>query len=337
MLTTSTFVVAASSLFSLAFAAPIPTPSLVQRATYVNYGGDGTTNSGWPAKWKDFSDLWTANVPTMKISCSQFDTPNNSDDEINAIKAAIEAGSQTTNIPKEVILALIMQESKGCVRAPTTNYGHNNPGLMQSFDGTASCNQGGVVTTPCPADNIKNQIFEGLGLLGRPFGFQQAMAQADPAKYPGVANYYRAARIYNSGSIAGNNLGAGIATHCYSSDIANRLMGWTTDSSACQEASIGSYMGTSGQQANTEVNGNTNTETPQPIPTQTNTTPTNNGDSNPTAPKGPGAPANCKTWYTVQSGDTCASSGHESALRNLNQLDANCGNLWLGYAYCIAQ
>ena len=46
--------------------------------------------------------------------------------------------------------------------------------------------------------------------------------------------FYRAARIYNSGSIdSSGDLGAGIATHCYSSDIANRLTGWVTASSSC--------------------------------------------------------------------------------------------------------
>ena len=46
--------------------------------------------------------------------------------------------------------------------------------------------------------------------------------------------FYRAARIYNSGSIdPSGNLGAGIATHCYSSDIANRLTGWVSAPSNC--------------------------------------------------------------------------------------------------------
>ena len=36
--------------------------------------------------------------------------------------------------------------------------------------------------------------------------------------------FYIAARLYNSGSVdPSGNLQAGIATHCYSSDIANRL------------------------------------------------------------------------------------------------------------------
>lgn len=43
-----------------------------------------------------------------------------------------------------------------------------------------------------------------------------------------------AARLYNSGSIApGGDLGAGGSTHCYASDIANRLTGWVHAAHAC--------------------------------------------------------------------------------------------------------
>lgn len=46
--------------------------------------------------------------------------------------------------------------------------------------------------------------------------------------------YLQAARIYNSGSIApSGNLEDGIATHCYSSDIANRLTGWVNAATKC--------------------------------------------------------------------------------------------------------
>jgi hypothetical protein len=48
------------------------------------------------------------------------------------------------------------------------------------------------------------------------------------------ADFYRAASIYNSGSIASSgNLQDGIATHCYSSDIANRLTGWVWAPHGC--------------------------------------------------------------------------------------------------------
>ena len=47
-----------------------------------------------------------------------------------------------------------MQESKGCVRAPTTNNGVRNPGLMQSHNGRGTCNEGGNVKNPCPASEV---------------------------------------------------------------------------------------------------------------------------------------------------------------------------------------
>jgi hypothetical protein len=46
--------------------------------------------------------------------------------------------------------------------------------------------------------------------------------------------FYIAARLYNSGSVASSgDLGGGIATHCYSSDIANRLTGWVSADHKC--------------------------------------------------------------------------------------------------------
>ena len=47
-------------------------------------------------------------------------------------------------------------------------------------------------------------------------------------------SYYETARTYNSGSIAASgNLQDGIATHCYASDVANRLLGWATAPHGC--------------------------------------------------------------------------------------------------------
>lgn len=41
-----------------------------------------------------------------------------------------------------------------------------------------------------------------------------------------MASFYKAAYAYNSGAITSSgNLGQGITTYCYASDIANRLLG----------------------------------------------------------------------------------------------------------------
>ena len=46
--------------------------------------------------------------------------------------------------------------------------------------------------------------------------------------------FYIAARLYNSGSLDSSGLlERGIATHCYASDIANRLVGWVNAGHSC--------------------------------------------------------------------------------------------------------
>ena len=49
-----------------------------------------------------------------------------------------------------------------------------------------------------------------------------------------VQVYYRAARYYNAGFLdKSGDLGAAGATRCYASDVANRLIGWTTSPRTC--------------------------------------------------------------------------------------------------------
>ena len=57
--------------------------------------------------------------------------------------------ADATGVDHRFILAVIMQESGGCVRAPTTNYGVRNPGLMQDHNGSGTCNENG---------NVQNRI-----------------------------------------------------------------------------------------------------------------------------------------------------------------------------------
>jgi hypothetical protein len=60
-----------------------------------------------------------------------------------------------------------------------------------------------------------------------------------------VSIYYKAARLYNSGLIAySGNLGSGGSTYCYASDVANRLIGWSTGDSTCNNAIIGNLNST---------------------------------------------------------------------------------------------
>jgi LysM repeat protein len=186
---------------------------------------------------------FTANTDNIQNSCTQWSVPNPTTDEINNIKSAITSVSASTNVDPRFILAIMIQGSNGCVRAPTTNYGVRNPGLMQSHDGTGSCHDPSV-QTPCPSPEINQMIQDGTGGTPEGPGLQQCITSSGASD---DSKYYKAARIYNSGSIAaGGNLGAGIATHCYASDLANRLTGWTGTSSGCSEGTIGTLTGTTG-------------------------------------------------------------------------------------------
>lgn len=136
-----------------------------------------------------------------------------------------------TGVDHRLILAIIMQESHGCVRVQTTNGGVRNPGLMQDHNGAATCNDNGRVQNPCPSATIYQMISEGTAGTNSGDGLANCVNQSGRSD---VSAFYRAARIYNSGSISSTGqLQNGIATHCYASDIANRLTGWVNAASGC--------------------------------------------------------------------------------------------------------
>ncbi|KAF2859697.1 hypothetical protein K470DRAFT_218798 [Piedraia hortae CBS 480.64] len=216
-------------------AAPLPKPF----SGYTVYKGDGTVAQGWPAQssWvSSFSEAWNMNLARLKTSCASFNVPSNSPSELVALQAAILSSAASSGVDARFILAIVLQESGGCVRVPTTSYSVSNPGLMQSHEGSHSCNSGAQVTTPCPLDRLQGMITDGVQgtASSSVYSLQGGIAQAGSTD---VSRFYKAARIYNSGSIpAGGDLTstAGAATNCYSSDIANRLVGWTSEVSGCQ-------------------------------------------------------------------------------------------------------
>ncbi|KAI7973351.1 hypothetical protein EIK77_002290 [Talaromyces pinophilus] len=252
-------ILAAGSLPALIFGAPVP--SLLSRdvavadvqslqtrssSSYTTlFGGDGTTAAGWPSmdSWvATYDEMFEANKATMSAGCSAYGFENDSEDEINDINNAIKSVSASSGVDARFILAIVMQESTGCVRVGGTNNGVFNPGLMQSHNGKGTCNTG-VPLSPCPSDEITQMITDGTtGTVDGP-GLQQLLQEAASPKYgaSGATMYYLAARMYNSGSIAPDgNLGQGGATACYASDVANRLLGWSTGPTACQAAEIAS-------------------------------------------------------------------------------------------------
>ncbi|CAI7574801.1 unnamed protein product [Penicillium glandicola] len=203
-------------------------------ATYAVMGGDGEVSDGWPSmsEWSEYETLWSLNEILIAASC------DNSDDETSDINTSIKSVASETGIDARFILAIVMQESKGCVRVQSTNNGVENTGLMQSHAGEGTCNTDGSTTTPCPSSMIKQMIEDGTAGTSEGDGLKQCYAAQTGAE---ATKYYRAARTYNSGSVdASGNLGAGGATHCYASDIANRVCGWAGSVTECVESTIAS-------------------------------------------------------------------------------------------------
>jgi hypothetical protein len=234
-----------SSSAPSSYAAPAPTSGggsdQSQGGAYIRtYKGDGSTNAGWPDQneWLSFDDMWDANQKILKSSCSSaFSQIDNSDEELDDIKSSIEDVSSSTGVDKTFILAIMLQESNGCVRVQTTSYSHANPGLFQSHEGSGSCNDGSNVQNPCPKSQIHQMIEDGVAGTAAGDGLKQLL---EAAKADGVQKFYQAARMYNSGSLdQSGNLGLGVATHCYSSDIANRLTGWSAGVSKCDAGTVG--------------------------------------------------------------------------------------------------
>ncbi|OCT47320.1 glycoside hydrolase [Cladophialophora carrionii] len=189
------------------------------------------------AQWVSFEDMFNANKGVMRVSCVNLGSdngPDDSEEEIDLVLNAVQYVSYLTNVDHRFILAILLQESKGCVRVRTTNNGVPNPGLMQAHDGAFSCNMRGNLQTPCPASQIFGMIFDGVGGTSTGDGLAKILNQLASSSNDAQA-YYRAARQYNTGSIAqdGDLDVGGRSTNCYASDVANRLTGWVWAESAC--------------------------------------------------------------------------------------------------------
>jgi len=292
------------------------------------------------------------NHGVLTTGCAQFGVAENSEAELSEISSAILKVSSESGIDPRFIFSIVMQESNGCVRAPTTNYGVRNPGLMQSHNGAGTCNDGSV-QNPCPQSEITQMITDGTSGTSSGWGLVDCIAHSGASD---VSKYYIAARIYNSGSVApGGNLGQGGATHCYVSDIANRLVGWASGPSSCTPEAVAALT-SSVVNANSANTGTTDTSAPLPATTVVAAPPaaaTTHAAAPYIAPAPPviaapstgdiypGAVSPCVAYYMVVPGDYCNLVASKTGvsfetLRSLNPgLDAVCSNLWLGYKYCI--
>jgi hypothetical protein len=100
----------------------------------------------------------------MFISCDYFNVAEDSGPEVGAIYDGIQSIAQTYGVDHRFVLAVIMQESHGCVRVPSTNNGVYNPGLMQDHNGFYTCNDSkfphhdGSITNPCPSSKMRCPI-----------------------------------------------------------------------------------------------------------------------------------------------------------------------------------
>ncbi|KAG8411805.1 hypothetical protein J3459_016302 [Metarhizium acridum] len=222
-----------SVLALAALSTALPTQTVDEFAVADRYVFYQDSGANWPSQgsWGSFDSLWNANVPLMQKSCGWNGWgADNSGAEINDIKNAINHVSGSTGVDKRFILAVMMQESKGCVRVPTTNNGVRNPGLMQSHNGPGSC--AGV--NPCPSGTIVQMIRDGVAGTSSGDGLKQTLGKAKGVVGSSNRAYYAAARMYNSGSVDYNNLNSGLgSTPCYATDVANRLTGWTLAASQC--------------------------------------------------------------------------------------------------------
>lgn len=173
--------------------------------TIRHYSGPAS-NFPNPERWQKFSLMWERNAGVMRI--------NDTAEQIDFIKEAIEKVAAESGIDKRVILCTIMQESQGNVHVRTTvspDGRVRNPGLMQTHNGVEFNNadpRGSIIQMV--RDGVEGTKFgDGLTQLMRRYG-----------------NIYAALRGYNSGSVDQTNLSNGLgATNSYVSDIANRLMG----------------------------------------------------------------------------------------------------------------
>ncbi|KAG9237388.1 putative muramidase [Amylocarpus encephaloides] len=220
------------SLTGPAFAAPRPpTETPTQPTTPVGekqeYSGDG---SDWPkeSEWVSYETMWEKASAEFTKSCPSG-VKQNTPEDMKAISEGIEKASEETKVDKRFILAVITQESHGCVRINPTANGVHNPGLMQSHNGKFNCET--VGEGECPKENIYGMIRDGT--FGTTDGSESSLAHglqwaAEKGAKDSQATYW-SARLYNAGDnsyVPGGDLVVNSgATNSYPSDIANRLTG----------------------------------------------------------------------------------------------------------------
>lgn len=187
--------------------------SNVQDGQYKCYSGGP---SGYPSsdKWGSFDALWKINQKLLSEACTNLgDGADDTQQQIGYIHDGILEVAKDSFVDPRFILAVIMQESHGCVNVGTTSNGVSNPGIMQSHNGVS-------FNPSQPQQSIVQMIRDGVQGTSSGDGLVQLIN-----KYGDV---FSASRGYNSGTVTQNQLNAGNgATASYVTDIANRLLGWS--------------------------------------------------------------------------------------------------------------
>lgn len=168
---TGTGIPSSTLLVQATSSAPYPSAAAGGTVAKKEFSGDG--GKGWPTidQWLSFRDIWAKNVKGMG-TCSDATQAPTTDDEKKDILASIKDVSQKTGVDSRYILATILQESSGCVRAGITlspgSVAVPNPGLMQDHNGTHTCFD---KPAPCPKDTIMGMLMDGTnGTLDLPGG-----------------------------------------------------------------------------------------------------------------------------------------------------------------------
>lgn len=190
--------------------------------TYKYYQGNATHFPNHTL-WISFDDMWKNNLNNIKQSCGWLDYgDNDSDAEITDIYNAIQDRANASLVDHRFILALVLQESHGCVRVKhtTSSGGVKNTGLMQAHHGREYDKSHARLS-------ILEMIQDGTQGTKNGDGLVQLLNT--------YGNPYEAARGYNSGYIpkSGDLSEAAGATACYVSDVANRLTGWVNADTKC--------------------------------------------------------------------------------------------------------
>ncbi|PPJ56399.1 hypothetical protein CBER1_00698 [Cercospora berteroae] len=224
--------------------------------SYMPYHGNGSAQEGWPqmSEWLSWEELVDANKGRLAGACKYWEVPENSPAEIDTLLDLTPRISDEGGVDPRVVLAMMLQESHGCLRVPETQGSHRNAGVLQSHNGNGTCNTNmieagspgsmkdpSLISTDCSSRQIEAMIRDGILGTNAGRGLMQLMDQEQGQGYLDAQMWYRVARAYNSGSVdESNDLEKGAATHGYCSDVANRLVGWRSGTSGFEKSSMGS-------------------------------------------------------------------------------------------------